>query len=80
MESCSLKVVLNGVRDTVWIFCGGEEQDLESLEVGTVAARDRARLRHATQLDSVFVVASRRHSSRSLSPRAGLSKNPRVGF
>jgi hypothetical protein len=31
-------VVLYGVRETVWIFCGREEQDLESLEVGTVAA------------------------------------------
>ena len=38
IESSSLKVVLYGVRETVWIFRGPEERDLESLEVGTVAA------------------------------------------
>jgi hypothetical protein len=38
IERCLLRVVLYGVREAVWIFCGREEQDLESLEVGTVAA------------------------------------------
>jgi hypothetical protein len=36
IESSSLEVVLNGVSETVWFFCGGEEQDLEAMEGRTV--------------------------------------------
>jgi hypothetical protein len=38
IEGCSLKVVVYEAGETVWIFCGREEQDLESLEGGRVAA------------------------------------------
>ena len=50
--------------EAVEIISHGEERHIAPMEVRAVLARNRARLRQATQLDSVFVIASRRHSSR----------------